>query len=326
MMQISRILIATVASLSIANVAAGQRLRVEQTTDTIVVSQDGHEVLTYNKRSPQVPAGIDPVYARSGCLHPLRSPQGRSVTAMFPFDHPHQHGIFSAWVKTTYDGQAVDFWNFARSTGRVFHERVVRVFDEQDTAGFEVDLIHRAQAKEPVDVLRERWRITVHATEGDFHCFDLETRQSALTDKPLVVNKYHYGGIALRGPTRWLTSEDRTIRELADHVNAPSGFLNDLGSNRIEGNHQRAKWVALWGNIEGRAVNVAVLSHKNNFRAPQPARLHPTKPYFCFAPCVDDAFIIDQDHPYVGKYRYLIADTMPDPERIQQQWDTWCAP
>jgi hypothetical protein len=326
MMQVSKTVIATVASLSIASVCAGQRLSVEQTNSTMVVSQDGHDVLTYNKRSPQVPAGIDPVYRRSGCLHPVRSPQGRSVTEMFPFDHPHQHGIFSAWVKTTYDGQPVDFWNLAGNTGRVLHERVVSVFNEQDAAGFEVDLIHRAQAKRPVDVLRERWRITVHATDGDFTCFDLDTSQFALTDKPLVVNKHRYGGIALRGPTSWLTSSDRELRERADHVSAPSGFLNDLGSDRIEGNHQHAKWVALWGHIDGHPVSVAMLSHVNNFRAPQATRLHPTKPYFCFTPCVDDAFVIDQDHPYVGKYRFLITDAMPDPELIQQQWSMWCNP
>jgi hypothetical protein len=320
-MQATKTLVLAVASLSIAGAAAGQRLSVEQTDRTIVLRQDGRDVLTYNKRSPQVPAGIDPVYHRSGCLHPVLSPQGRAVTEMFPVDHPHQHGIYSAWVKTSYGGDPVDFWNSARKTGRVFHQRVVSVFGEQDAAGFEVDLIHQVVAKQPVDVLCERWRITVHAIQDDLHCFDLETKQSALTDTPLVIDQYHYGGVALRGPTRWLTSKNP---KADDSVSSPSGFLNDLGSDRIEGNHQHAKWVALWGEIDGHPVSIAVLSHAENFRAPQAARLHPTKPYFCFAPCVDDAFVIDQDHPYVGKYRFLITDTMPDPALIQKQWDLWC--
>ena len=89
MMQVSKTMIAVLSSLAIASGVSGQTLSVEQTVDTIVVRQDGREVLTYIKRSPQVPAGIDLVYRRSGCLHPVRSPQGRAVTEMFPFDHPH---------------------------------------------------------------------------------------------------------------------------------------------------------------------------------------------------------------------------------------------
>ncbi|MGI9472682.1 MAG: DUF6807 family protein [Rubripirellula sp.] len=305
--------------------ADGQQLEVEQTADLIVVSQDGQAVLTYNKRSPPLPEGIDSIYRRSGCLHPVRSPHGRAVTEMFPFDHPHQHGIYTAWVKTTFDGQPIDFWNLARKTGRVLHERVVKVFHEQDACGFEVDLLHRALSLEkPVDVLRERWRITVHATDGDFHCFDLETKQSALDDNSLRVEKHHYGGTALRGPTEWLAPNDPGIRERVDHVASPSGFLNDLGSDRINGNHQQANWVALWGEREGHPVSIAVLSHADNFRAPQTARLHPSKPYFCFAPCADDGFVIDREHPYVAKYRFIVTDAMPDPERLQKQWNDWC--
>jgi hypothetical protein len=44
--------------------------------------------------------------------------------------------------------------------------------------------------------------------------FDLETTQSALTDKPLLVQKYHYGGLALRGPVAWLTEKDGDVTEV----------------------------------------------------------------------------------------------------------------
>ena len=84
---------------------------------------------------------------------------------MSPLDHPHQQGIFSAWVNTTYDGQAVNFWDLAGGTGRVLHERVVSTFQDDDTAGFEVDMVHRAEGPPAVDVLRERWKITVYPTD-----------------------------------------------------------------------------------------------------------------------------------------------------------------
>jgi hypothetical protein len=60
-----------------------------------------------------------------------------------------------------------------------------------------------------------------------------------LTDKPLILQMYHYGGVALRGPVRWLSADDGDFRK-------------------------------------------------------QAARLHPTKPYFVFSPCVDAEFTIDQ--------------------------------
>jgi len=322
---IKLLLMAWFAGTCFVDVATAQALKVVETNRVIIVRREAQDIVTYNKVSPPVPRGIDTVYKRSGCLHPVNSPQGRTVTQMFPVDHPHQHGVFSAWVKTKYDGRAVDFWNLAGGTGRVLHERVVRMFREQDAVGFEVDLIHRATIKAPVDVLRERWKITVYPTDGTYHYFDLESRQQALTDQPLIISKHHYGGMVLRGPTRWLSAQDRWVGEHPEMAREPSKFVNDLGSDRVKGNHQHAKWVALTGSLSGKPVTIAVLSHADNFRAPQAARLHPTKPYFCFAPCVDGTFTIDRKHPFKARYRYLVTDAEPNAKWINQQWDAWCS-
>ena len=304
-------------------VRASEGMSVETTQSTITVSSDGVALLVYNKRTPKIPAGIDPIYARSGFLHPVHTPAGRVVTAAFPHDHPHQQGIFSAWVKTDYAGRSPDFWNAAAGTGRVFHERVVSTFQDQGQAGFEVDLIHQAARQPAIDVLRERWKVTAYATDGNYRCFDLHTIQSALTDQPLTVRKYHYGGMALRGPVEWLLKGDTDSKKGGVTDRELSGFLNDLKSSRIKGNHQPAKWVSLWGKIDGNSVSITVLSAKDNFRAPQPARLHPRKPYFCFCPCVASAFVIDRDHPFEARYRYLVTDTAPDPQWLDEQWDRW---
>lgn len=322
--RLSSLLLTLFAGTILVPEASAQDLQVVETEERIVVRGQSGDILTYNKVSPPAPDGIDPIYERSGCLHPLFTPKGQTVTQMFPVDHPHQHGVFSAWVKTTYDGKAIDFWNLAGRTGLVLHERVVRTFEENEAVGFEVDLIHRATAEQPVDVLRERWKITVHSTDGSFHCFDLESTQQALTDKPLVISQHRYGGMVLRGPTRWLSPKDRWV---LDHPNTklePSHFVNNHGSDRVDGNHQQAKWVALTGSLEGETATIAVLCHADNFRAPQAARLHPTKPYFCFSPCVDGAFTIDREHSFESKYRYLITDAEPNADWIEQRWKAWC--
>ena len=304
-----------------ASVAQSEQLQVIEDASTIVIRQTGVDVLTYNKVSPAAPDGIEAVYERSGCLQAVGSPHGKVVTAMFPFDHAHQHGIFSAWVNTTYDGQPVDFWNLAGGTGRVLHERVVSTFETEEGAGFEVDLLHRIESVPPIDVLRERWKVTAHPTDGSFHCFDLETIQTAITDKPLTINKYHYGGMALRGPTRWLSGKITDAEVEAGSTREPSQFLNDLGSDREAANHQHTKWVAMWGLVDSKPVCIAVMSHPDNFRSPQPARVHPTKPYFCFTPCVENAFTIDAEHPVRNRYRYLVTDAEPDPQWLDAQWN-----
>ncbi len=299
-------------------------LSVAESEDAITVAQGGKVIIVYNKLSPPVPTGIDPVYARSGFIHPLNTPGGRTLTATFPVDHAHQHGLFSAWVKTTYDNREIDFWNLAGKTGRVAHQRVVATFNRETGAGFEVDLVHQTVSEPVVDVLRENWKVVAYPTDGSYFCFDIETKQQALTDKPLIIQEYHYGGMALRGRVEWVRGEKAPPGADENMKLEPSDFLNDLGSAREKGNHEHARWVAMVGELGGQSVSVAVLSHADNFRAPQAARLHPSKPYFCFAPCVDGEFAIDAEHPLSGRYRYLITDAKPAAKWIDEQWRSWC--
>jgi len=305
--------------------AADEPLSVQISAQRIEVSQHGQLVLAYNKESPIVPEGVDPVYHRSGFLHPVVSPSGKVVTATFPRDHLHQHGIFSAWVKTRWNDRQINFWDLAGRTGRVLHKEVTSVFSGDSKAGFEVDLIHRSLVEPETDILSEHWTVTVYPTDGRYRCFDLQTTQTALTDDPLTVEEYHYGGVAVRGPGRWIKPQDADSSEGHATDREPSRFLNDSGSDRILGNHQHSRWVSLTGEIQGEAVSITVLCHPYNFRAPQAARLHPSKPYFCYAPCVDGEFVIDADHPYQASYRYLITDAEPDPAWLNEQWESWCS-
>ena len=306
------------AGLSIT-AGASEPLRIAETESTLTISHGQKIVLVYNKISPPVPEGIDPIYQRSGFLHPVRTPKGKTITEAFPKDHPHQHGIFFAWVKTTYGDRSIDFWNLAGRTGRVVHERVVSTFQNDASAGFEVDLIHRAE-NPAVDILRERWKVTFLEPVGDYYCFDLESLQQALTDTPLVVEKYHYGGMAFRGISKWLTKLDKDKNSGDSLQLEPSSFLNSAGQDRKSGNHTPSTWVALSGTIEQQAACIAILSHSKNFRAPQPARLHDSKPYFCFTPCVTDSFEISRTKPLHSRYRFLVTDAAPNPDWIESRW------
>ncbi len=298
-------------------------LIVQELNSQITIHSNGNPVLVYNIESPKVPEGMDPLYHRSGFIHPVTTPSGACVTAAFPVDHAHQHGIFSAWVQTQWNDRNIDFWNLAKGAGRVLHQRVVSTFAENDRVGFEVDLIHRAEQSPVVDILRERWKVTAIPTAGSYHTFDIESTQFAQSNLPLTIQKYHYGGMAVRGPVDWLLPETKELTQGKRDAEPVCTFLNDLGSDRIQGNHEHVKWVRMAGANDGKMVSITVFCHPNNFRAPQAARLHPTKPYFVFSPCVDGDFVIDRDHPLHAQYRFIVADSAPDAEWLNEQWKAW---
>jgi hypothetical protein len=309
--------------VGLASVGSAEQLELIETDSKIEIRSGGRPLLFYNKVSPVAPDGIDAVYERTGFLHPVCSPSGKTVTASFPFDHPHQQGIFSAWVKTKYGGRELDFWNLAKGTGRVVHQRVIDTFSGEDGAGFVVDLLHRSEHESGLDILSERWTVNAVPTDGTFHCFDLETKQKALTELPLTVEKFHYGGVAIRGPVAWLTAKDSDLNAANNTEREFAGFTNSFGSERLKGNHERPDWVTMWGSIGDEPVSITVLCGESSFRAPQATRLHPTKPYFCFCPCVNGSFTIDRQNPYEAAYRFLVTDSKPKREWVQERWQEY---
>ncbi len=322
-----------VALFSLFTTGAYSQLSVEQSDLRITVSQSGSAVLTYNIKSPPAPVGVDSIFERSGFLHPVNTPSGACVTAAFPADHEHQQGIFSAWTETEYGGKEVDFWNLADRTGRVSHHRVLSVIPSDGQVEINVELFHQVLSDPIVNVLKDHWKIKVYNTKSDFYCFDIESQQAPLTDKPLHLKKYIYGGQAFRGPVAWLEPNDSYAKANSSLAAKGAVMLTSERKNRLEGNHTPTNWVAISGvpvSDAGELIydakeasTLIVLSHRENFRSPQSVRLHPTKPYFCFSPCVDAPFTIEKPNNYVSKYRYLLTSNAIDPEWIDAQWDAW---
>ena len=271
-------------------------------------------VITYNHGLLPAPEGIDPVFAKNGHIHPLRTPLGRFVTDDFPPDHAHQHGIFFAWVKTTFEDRPVDFWNQAKQLGSVEHMKILETVSGPVFGQFKVKLRHSdlTAPDGPKPVLEEIWTVRVYNVPDPF-LIDLKSEQRCVADTPLVINEYHYGGMGLRAAREWYKQDG-------------SGFLTSTGRKRRDGNHTRARWVITHGQSEGQPAAVAALGHPDNFRAPQYVRLHPTKPYFCFAPMVMGPFEIAPGKPFVSRYRYATYDGTPNPELIDQLWQDFAEP
>ena len=328
------VVLATAVSASAAPPGVGPVVCVE-TEDVIRITLRDKPVLTYQKAIVASPDGMEAVYSRSGYIHPVCTPSGKEVTGDFPVDHPHQHALFFAWTSTMFEGRKVDFWNQKLQTGRIAHAEVLSVFNEPDSAGFSVKIVHSDLSAPGGEkpVLNEIWTVRVHVTApGDPYLFDIESVQTCASESPLTLNEYRYGAMAIRGNPQWFNPEyadamaawEKEKKKNPDAspptIAPPGDFLTSEGKHRLDGNHTRPNWVDMFGPINGEAAGVAVFSHPSNFRSPQPVRLHPSKPYFCFSPVVLDEFQIAPGEEYTSRYRYLVHDGEPDPVQLEKAW------
>ena len=283
---------------------------------------DGSDsILQYNKEPTPAAAEHESFYSRTGYIHPLRSPSGKEITGDYAADHPHQHGIFFAWTNTTFEGRDINFWDQKAEKARISYRTTIKTQGGPVFAQFAVTHLHEdltaPGGSKPV--LNERWQVRAYRTGRGYWLIDLHSTQNCASESPLTINQYHYGGMAIRGADEWFVNEK--------NAEQPSGFLTSEGKNRANGNHSRPNWVDHHGTFaNGSKAGVAIFSHPENFRTPQPVRLHPSKPYFVFTPQVDSGFAIEPGSPYISQYRYLVHDGAPDPELLDRVWRDYAEP
>lgn len=259
---------------------------------------------------------IKPEYKRAGYLHPIRTPSGTIVSDDYPPQHIHHHGIWSPWTKTSFQGRAPDFWNMGAKTGTVEFVALDRTWSGAVHGGFVarhrfVDL----SAPSPVVALHETWEVTAYGTLGSARVFDLVLTQTCASSDPLILPKYHYGGLGYRGRGEWLGRDK-------------ANFLTSEGErDRVKANGQPMRWVHIEGLVEGGGTaGLAVLGHPGNFRAPQPVRVHPNEPYVSFTPSFDSDWKIEPGKPYVARYRFIAADGAPDRAKLDAFWNGYALP
>jgi len=308
---------------------SAEPLRTVQTDSSIEVFDGDALVLRYNIVAPKAPDSARKVYERSGYIHPIYSPAGRLVSGDFAADHPHQHGLFVAWTSTSFKGLDLDFWNQIKPTGVVLHDEVISIEDDPQVAGFQVAVKHCRVDREagPQTILRDIWTVRVHRSGnakdalGDCYVVDFSIAQTNVTEHPLTINQYRYGGVGFRGNNLWYTKESaKSLAAVTKMPDAPMPplevarhrFLTSEGNDRRAGNHSRPDWTILYGLVEdGEVVGVRVAPVETNLRYPDPMRLHPSKPYFSISPCVIGAFDIMPGETYRADYRFKFFDGVP---------------
>ena len=286
----------------------------------LAFTNEGKPILSYHLDPSALPRpGIPSEYHRAGYIHPIYSPAGALISDDYPPDHIHHHGIWSPWTKTEFQGRTPDFWNMGKKTGTVERVALDRTWGGWVHGGFAarhrmVDL----SAATPVTALNETWDVVIYRVAGSakpVHLFELTIRQTCATNDPLILPEYHYGGTAFRGRAEWLGA-------------TASQFLTAEGeTDRVKAQGQRTRWIAQSGAVGAGAVaGLAMLGHPDNVRAPQPVRVHPREPYFCFTPSQLGRWTIEPGQTYVARYRFLVFDGAPDRALIEAYWQGFARP
>lgn len=298
---------------------AGAGVAAVRTAEGVAVRVGGQPVLDYWLRPEPLPnTGIDPKFLRSGHLHPIRTPAGVVISSSYAPNHLHHHGIWSPWAKTNFQGRKPDFWNMGDKTGTVEAVAVDRTWEGPVAGGFVsrqrfVDL----SAPTPVTALDESWTLTAYSLPAGGRpafLFDLEIDQRCATADPLVLLEYHYGGLGFRGHDQWNGADG-------------AHFLTSEGlTDRVKAHATRARWCHVGGRVDGRPAGIGILGHPGNFRAPQPMRIHPTEPFFCFAPPQLGESRIEPGRPYVARYRFVVLDGEADAALLEAYWNGYAQP
>lgn len=317
MMKLSPILAGLLVT-PLLSLLAAEPVTASRDKEQIIFRTGDRELLRYQAEPGALPRpDIKEAFRRGGYLHPIYTPSGKLVTDDYPSNHVHHHGIWMPWTKTSFEGREPDFWNMGGGKGRVEFVSLGKLWSKDGRAGFSarhqfVDLL----AQPSKIALNETWEVEVSAvaaqgSEPAQTIIDLTSTQTCASESPLKLPKYHYGGLGFRGnwawngPTEWkvLTSEGETDRNKA--------------------NEKRSNWCWVGGLVDGQPAGVTILSASTNYRAPQPMRLHPKEPFFCFAPQQLGDMEIAPGMPYVSRYRFIVTDGQPTREQAESWWKTW---
>jgi hypothetical protein len=286
--------------------------------DRLTITANNRKVLTYQSKTGELPSwDIKPVFRRGGYIQSVYTPSGRLVTDDFPPDHYHHHAIWFAWTETEFQGRRPDFWNVDEGTGDVEFVALDGSWIGPVHGGFKsrtryVDL----SAPRPTTVLTEQWLVRVYnvaAGAKPYAIFDLVSTHECATSSALVLPEYRYGGLGFRGNRQWLPKDN-------------CFFLTSEGKDRSNGHATRARWCHIGGRIDGELAGIAIMDHPSNFRAPQPMRINPDQPFFCYAPSQMGPWSIEPGKPYVSRYRFVVQDGAPDKAELDRLWNDYATP
>ena len=149
----------------------------EAANGTLTIMDAGVPVLTY-RFGDQLKEGVDARFTRSTYIHPLFSLDGRELTADFPADHVHHHGLFWGWPVVKVRGQTTSNWEVGSPSLR---QRFVRWLKRDVADGVAVLSVENTwRLGEAETVAREVVTIRVQPADPAGREIDLELSITAV--------------------------------------------------------------------------------------------------------------------------------------------------
>jgi hypothetical protein len=167
---------------------------------TMTVMDGTTPVLTY-RYGDQLPSGQDAKQARSCYIHPLFSLDGEILSADFPADHLHHHGLFWTWPSVMVRGVATQTWHPAEPSLRQHFVKWAK--READGQGARLIVESVWKLRESEDVVEETVTLAVHGASLSGRAIDVEIVLrpvgGPLELRGAAEENKGYGGLSFRG-------------------------------------------------------------------------------------------------------------------------------
>jgi hypothetical protein len=169
------------------------------TTDEGIEIREGDTRILFYQMKPK---SLNGKYERAHYVHPLFTLKGNVLTEDFPEDHPHHHGIFSAWHQVWVNGTRVaDSWT---SENLSWDVSAARADKGEGTITISSEVLWKS-ALEPSaqsqPIVKETASIVVHRSAGQYRAIDFAITLAPLADSVMIGGSQDnkgYGGFSLR--------------------------------------------------------------------------------------------------------------------------------
>ncbi|MCC5930094.1 MAG: PmoA family protein [Cyclobacteriaceae bacterium] len=282
---------------------------------------DEKPILSYRFGVTYPPEDINPLYRKSGFIHPLWSPGGEVLTRIQPSDHYHHYGIWGPWTKTHIDDREVDFWNLAKGEGTVNFAEFISTTEGAVFSGFKALQHHLDFGVKGEDqvALNEVLDIRAWNVGDKFRVIDYTSSLTCPLENGILFDAYRYGGgIGFRATEKW-HKDNCTL-------------LTSEGKERVEADGSLARWCLVEGESEtpqGRS-GILFLSHPSNRMHPEPMRVWPPTIrqgrgdlFFEFTPIRYEDWKLERHQSYVLKYRLIVFDGEMSRQVAEKLWNAF---
>lgn len=306
------------------NYQAEKKVELDKDIKDLKLSYNGKSILNYRYALTYPPEDVNPLYKRSGFVHPLVSPEGEVLTNIQPDDHYHHYGIWGPWTKTHIKGREVDFWNLIKGEGTVKFAGFLSETEGNVFSGFKAYQQHidfGAKGEDQIainEVLEVRaWNIGEKKWLVDY-----TVTLNCPLDSGIMLDAYRYGGgIGYRATEKW-HKDNCTV-------------LTSEGKNRAEADGTNARWCMVEGesNTQSGRSGILFMSFPANRMHPEPMRIWPLNAngdrgdmYFEFCPIRHNDWQLEKGKDYTLKYRLLVFDGQLTADEAENYWKAFANP